>query len=232
MWFLIGSRAIQEITQDFYRDLSKSDLDLYCSQDDFNQLITQCKTLEKCFPLKKNKYRIKIKNYPVIELKIYNEQSVYDWLSKKEQKELLSESIYQLDKFSVNIPNLNCLKLIKQSHLYWPIHWLKNIEDFTWLKEKTKNSIITEKEKKFFIMIKNEMKELHGKIPTGKLTDLTSLSEENITQELLNEKYEKKIVYFIHEKLSLRNKIKIIQSWNDFKYLLKNEATVRIKNKY
>lgn len=232
MWLLIGSRAIQEITQDFYRDLSKSDLDLYCSQDDFNQLIVQCKTLEKCFPLKKNKYRIKIKNYPVIELKIYNEQSVYNWISKKEQKELLSENIYQLDKFSVNIPNLNCLKLIKQSHLYWPIHWLKNIEDFTWLKEKTKNSILTEKEKKFFIMIKNEMKELHGKIPAGKLTDLTSLSEKNITQELLNEKYEKKIVYFIHEKLSLRNKIKIIQNWNDFNYLLKNEVTIKTKNKY
>lgn len=232
MWFLIGSRAIQEITQDFYRDLSKSDLDLYCSQNDFHQLVNQCQTLEKCFPLKKNKYRIKIKNYPIIELKIYNEGSVYDWLSKKEQKDLLSENTYQLDKFSVNIPNLNCLKLIKQSHLYWPIHWLKNIEDFTWLKEKTNNSILSKKEKAFFRMLKGEMKKLHGRIPAGKITNLNLVTEENINQELLNEKYEKKIVYFIHEKLSLKNKLKIIKNWNDFKYLLKNESNIKVKNRY
>lgn len=231
MWFLIGSRAIREITDDFYRDVTNSDLDLYCSKEDFIQLINECKTIEKCFPLRKNKYRLKVKNYPEIELKIYDEKSVYFWLSQNEQKELLSDKKYKLENFTVHIPTLNCLKYIKQSHLYWPIHWIKNIEDFTWLKEKTKNTQPNKKEVHFFIRMKKEMKMIHGKIPSGHITKIEQLNEEYVSQELINQNYEKKLIYCIHEKLSLKNKIKIIHYWNNFRYLLKQKHEIKIKNK-
>lgn len=225
MWFLIGSRAIQTIREDFYRDITQSDLDLYCSKEDFNQWMTECSTLEKCFPLKKNKYRIKIKNSPVIELKIYDEGSIYHWLSMKEQQSLFSDKKYHLNHLSLNILNLNCLKIIKESHLYWPIHWLKNVEDFTWLKEKTKDSLFTDKELEFLKLIKKEMKNLHGNIPSGKLSDLSLIKE-----QIKKEQNQENIVKFIHNDISLKNKLRIIQNWNDIKCLTK-ENNIKPKNK-
>ena len=64
MFFLIGSNAVKTILNDFHRDITKSDLDIFCSKADFNYLLTsQKESLLRCYPLKKNKYRIKIKDY-------------------------------------------------------------------------------------------------------------------------------------------------------------------------
>lgn len=219
MWFLIGSQAIKKIKEDFYRDISFSDIDLYCSETDFKELLEGKNNIEKCFPLKKNKYRLKITNYPIIELKIYTEGSVYHWLAKKEQKDIITDKIYYLNNIQINIPNIQCLKAIKESHIYWPIHWLKNIEDLTWLKEHS--CPYNKKEKEFKRKIKNEMKKLHGNIPYGKVT------EKNNWKELIqsidkSENYEENMIFFIHYKLSLKNKINVIKKWEQYKSILTN----------
>lgn len=218
MWFLIGSRAIENITTDFYRDLEKSDMDLYCTKEDFQEFLKTTTLLEKCFPLKKDKYRLKIKGYPIIELKIYNNDSVYAWLAEKSQQELLSNKKYDLDCVSVSIPNLQCLSAIKQSHLYWPINWVKNVEDFHWLKEKTQQLPFTTKQLEFKRKIKTEMKKLHGKIPYGKLKQLPGNYHEMI-QQCSPLEYDKKVIYFVHEKLSLKQKLKVINNFNQYSFL-------------
>lgn len=216
MWFLIGSRAIKEIREDFYRDINNSDLDLYCSQEDFIKFMNENHSVEKCFPLKKNKYRIKIKNKPIIELKLYDKDSVYEWLSQKEQALLISEKTYDLHGIQVKIPNLNCLKNIKKSHLYWPISWLKNVNDYTWLKNNTKKD--NHKERVFYHKIKNEMKNLHGHVTNGKLNHFNENIIKDLKNEvLLNSDNDKKIVFIIHEKLSIKNKIKVINNWEEYK---------------
>jgi vacuolar-type H+-ATPase catalytic subunit A/Vma1 len=218
MWFIIGSRAIKEIKEDFYRDTNDSDLDLYCSQEDFIKFMNENHSVEQCFPLKKNKYRIKITNQPIIELKIYDKNSTYEWLSQSDQKDLLSEHFYMLDNIKIHIPNLNCLKNIKKSHLYWPISWLKSIEDYNWLKNNTNKDTL--KELIFAKKIKSEMKKLHGYISHGKLNDLNSINVEELKNEvLLKENEEKKVIFIIHEKLSLKQKLKVINNWDNYKNL-------------
>jgi len=216
MWFLIGSRAIKEIKDDFYRDINNSDLDLYCSKEDFEHFINTSNNIEKCFPLKRNKYRIKIKEQPIIELKIYDENSVYDWLSKQEQQELLSNKHYNFNGIQVKIPNLNCLKNIKKSHLYWPISWLKNVNDYSWLKKHTLED--TKLELIFAKKIRNEMKKLHGKVSNGKIKELNDEIIKNLKNEvLLKENDDKKVIFIIHEKLSMKNKLKIINNWEKYR---------------
>lgn len=227
MWFLIGSRAIQTITDDFYRNLDKSDVDLYCTKEDFEFFIAKSTLMEKCFPLKKDKYRLKVKGYPTIEVKIYNNDSVYAWLAQKEQKSLLSDKTYCLETINVAIPNLQCLKSIKQSHLYWPINWVQNVEDFHWLKEKTVNLPLTVKNVQFARKIKNEMKKLHGKIRYGEFKKIPTNYHE-IIEQCRPLEYDKKIIYFIHEKLSLKQKLKIINNFDQY-YFLFNKPVTNIK---
>lgn len=228
MWFLIGSRAIQTLTNEFYRDIKDSDVDLYCTKEDFENFIKESTLLEKCFPLKTNKYRLKVKGYPTIEVKIYNNDSVYAWLAQKSQEELLSEKKYIFDTINVSIPTLQCLKHIKQSHLYWPINWIKNIEDFHWLKEKTYNLPLTHKDLEFKHKVKKEMKKLHGKIPYGRLNNIPDIYQDIINQ-CSPQEYDKKVIYFIHEKLSLKQKINIINNWNNFNFLLIQNCKSRKK---
>lgn len=224
MWFLIGSQAIHTINENFYRDISHSDIDLYCSESDFKQLLSTSKNIEKCFPLKKNKYRLKITNYPIIEVKIYSEKSVYHWLSLNEQKDLLSTKKYMLDNLEMHIPNLQCLTAIKESHIYWPIHWLKNIEDLEWLRFNARP--YNQKEIEFKRRIKNEMKQLHGKIPFKQSQEHDNEANwtviiENMTIE---DSYDKNMVLFIHTQLSLRQKIKVIKKWTDYQSLLQKNV--------
>lgn len=211
MWFLIGSQAIKTLKEEFYRDIKNSDLDIYCSKEDFTIFLNENKSIEKCFPLKHNKYRLKIKNYPIIELKIYDTNSVYYWLSLDEQKELIDKKTYKLDNIQLCIPNIQCLTAIKESHLYWPIHWLKNIEDFYWLKEHSLNK--NEKERLFFYKIKKEMKKTHGVIPYGKFKQVNMNEwKKEIKKIKTYDTYEKNMIFFIHFKLSLKNKLKIINN--------------------
>lgn len=211
MWFLIGSQAVKTLRKEFYRNIENSDLDIYCSREDFLNFLTGNKNIEKCFPLKHNKYRLKVKNYPIIELKVYDTNSVYHWLSLEQQKELIESKKYTLDNIELNIPNIQCLTAIKESHLYWPIHWLKNIEDFHWLKEHSLKR--NEKENIFAHKIKKEMKNLHGSIPYGKFNQL-NINEwrEEIKNIKTYDTYEKNMFFFIHFKLSLKNKLKVIKS--------------------
>lgn len=221
MWFLIGSQAITILSKDFYRDTSQSDLDLYCSENDFKDFLNNSNNIEKCFPLKKNKYRLKITGYPVIELKVYSTNSVYHWLSLNEQNSLLSTYKYDFNGIEVNLPNLQCLQAIKQSHIYWPIHWLKNIEDLTWLK--SNSHIFNCKEKEFQRKIRKEMKSIHGKIPYGKITGIDYQNWiSNIEKITTYDSYEKNMVFFIHYQLSLKNKLKVVNNWNNIKNLLKS----------
>lgn len=222
MWFLIGSQAIKILNKDFYRDTLDSDLDLYCSENDFKIFLNNIKNnnIEKCFPLKKNKYRLKIIGYPIIELKIYDQQSVYHWLSLNGQDTLLSSHKYDFNGIEVSIPSLQCLQAIKQSHIYWPIHWLKNIEDLNWLK--CNSQVFNNKEKEFQRKIKKEMQFIHGKIPYGKITEINYKNWiSNIEKITTYDSYEKNMVFFIHYKLSLKNKLKVINDWNEIKNLIK-----------
>ena len=170
--------------------------------------------------------------HPIIELKVYDNNSIYHWLSLNQS--LLSKEKYLLNNVELHIPNINCLTLIKKSHLYWPIHWLKNIEDYNWLKKH--NTSLNDKEIEFFKKLKNEMKLVHGKIPSGIINDNNIINWKNELDKL-NTKFNDnesntKLIYFIHKKLSIKNKLKVINNWDFYINLFKmfeNKDVLKMK---
>jgi hypothetical protein len=216
MWIAIGSRAAKKSFGHFYREVSNSDLDIYTTKKEFTEWFNNNpKNLEKCFPLSSNKFRIKIKDTPIIELSLYDNSIIYEYLENN--KELFNDEKLNVSGMEFYIPNKQCLYLLKKSHLNWPIHWIKNMNDYTWMENYI--SFISEKEKIFYGLCEIKMNEIHGEKPFGNMDYFNKSNQEmyQLIKKINKPTFDEKLIKFTHKIVDKKTKEKIIKNYSFLK---------------
>jgi len=130
---LIGSRAAIARYGTFARE--PNDWDIIASLDELNHWQSVNRNqIEYLHPNKDGtKYRCRTKSGDAIEFEImdFRSSSRYLWdhiiRSGTGVKTVCAFNEY------LRVPSIKILYLIKRSHIYWPVHWEKNITDLHWL---------------------------------------------------------------------------------------------------
>jgi hypothetical protein len=157
---IIGSKSLYtRFGSEFSERIQKSDFDVIMHYKDFNNWIKKFSdNIIDMTPRSHNKYNIKIlinnkKTQFEIELGFENTSSLF----LLENKDIVTDSIY-IDPNGTqwNTLSLPYLMLMKKSHLYFPIHFEKNINDYHFIKSKLLDFNLDEKMKKFFELRKVE----------------------------------------------------------------------------
>lgn len=145
---IIGSRAIK-----FWEPLrftrEPKDWDIVSSITEFEEFTSVFKNeIVSCYPGKTGKYRIRMKNGDQFEIEFSDSTNSNGILEKicQDSSAMLYQGIW---KFKV--PPLIVLYLIKRSHIYWPVHWQKNIRDLHFLRRVSQNQFIEDIHRSFYI---------------------------------------------------------------------------------
>jgi len=124
---VIGSHALRINCPDFSRISTYPDLDLICSSADFERNVSKFKFWSTISSKKVLAYVEDQK------LEILIDDS-HPLLSRKEFKK--SYSVQNIEFDNLYLPSLNDLFSLKKSHVHYPIHWLKTIFDYHFLKQR------------------------------------------------------------------------------------------------
>lgn len=174
MWFVIGSRAANQVFADFYRDIENSDWDVWTTKEEFYQWFSnKPQELKSCYPIRPGKFHLTFKDLRKMELGLYNEASLYSFVE-------VTPEIWHEEKIvvphigSAVSLNAKCLALLKKSHLSWNIHWEKNNNDFQWMQAHCDLNTLSIHEEMFYQKAFEKMSEIHKEkplreVPTNKL---------------------------------------------------------------
>ena len=157
---IIGSKALYtRFGSEFNERIQNSDFDVIMSYEDFNEWIENFNdNIIDMIPKSHNKYNVKIlidnkKTQFEIELGLENTSS----LLLLENKEVVIDSVYiDPNGTTWNMLSLPYLMLMKKSHLYFPVHFEKNINDYHFIKSKLGDFNLDEKMQQFFKLRKIE----------------------------------------------------------------------------
>ena len=157
---IIGSKALYtRFGSEFNERIQKSDFDVIMSYEDFNHWMEKFNdNIISMIPRSHNKYNVKIlvnnkKTQFEIELGFENTSSLF----LLENKDIVTDSIYtDPNGTQWNMLSLPYLMLMKKSHLYFPVHFEKNINDYHFIKSKLEEFDLDEKMKHFFKLRKLE----------------------------------------------------------------------------
>ena len=161
--FLIGSRAAAHwVNYKFYRPVK--DWDVVGTRDEFDAFMLKMDgKVDSCYPSSGLKMQLKMKNGDRIE---------FEFIQPGNSNELLEKvmtghpyGIYYYDNdVPLRVAPFLVLYLIKRSHIYWNVHWKKNIEDLHWLKNKCQNSVMENIDRTFYTRRLIESSQKFGKI--------------------------------------------------------------------
>jgi hypothetical protein len=161
---LLGSKALFTYTNNDQDRFNKSDFDLVMSTQEFENFISINKQyIISMFPISGYKFSLTLSdnlNNFKYEIEIsYNQSTI--WLINNEY--LISKNKLT-DTFgnSFNVPSLEILYLTKKSHIFYPIHYDKNIKDYSLLKSLVDENKL-EEYKDYFELRHKEVKERFNK---------------------------------------------------------------------
>ena len=157
---IIGSKALYtRFGSEFNERIQKSDFDVIMSYEDFNDWIEKFNdNIIDMVPRSHNKYNVKIlvnnkKTQFEIELGFENTSSLF----LLENKDIVTDSIYtDPNGTKWNMLSLPYLMLMKKSHLYFPVHFEKNINDYHFIKSKLGDFKLDKTMQNFFELRKLE----------------------------------------------------------------------------
>lgn len=169
---LLGSKSLHLHLKNDQERFDKSDFDVVMSKEDFSNFISINKDfIKKMIPISNNKYIVhlfksKLNRY---EIEISFKESS-KWLL--DNSNLINCFEFQDDignKFIV--PNIEILYLTKKSHINFPIHYDKNIKDYSLLSSLVDKCKI-EKYNEYYVLRNNEVKErMKKKTPSLKMSN-------------------------------------------------------------
>jgi hypothetical protein len=149
--FLIGSRAADYWTnRKFYRPVKDWDIvGTFSEFNEFNRLLDG--KIASCYPSSDHKFQIRMKNGDRIEFEMMEpdtSNSLLDQVCSVKRRHF-GKMYYDTSVELRVVPHV-VLYLIKRSHIYWPVHWKKNIQDLHWLKEQIKNEVLESVDRNFY----------------------------------------------------------------------------------
>lgn len=169
MWFVIGSRAANQVFADFPRNIENSDWDLWTTKEEFSTwLANKPPQLKSCYPIRPGKFHLAFTDLRKMELGLYSDTSLYAFVES-------NPKIWHEEKIVVphvgNITTLNakCLALLKKSHLSWNVHWEKNNNDFQWMQSQIDLNNLSSQEEVFYNKAFEKMSEIHKDKPIRQL---------------------------------------------------------------
>lgn len=130
---LVGSRAALARVGSFHRE--PNDWDIITTVNELSHWRANNLTyIDYLYPNKDgSKYRCKMKSGDSIEFELmdFRPSAQYLW----ENIIRSGTNVKTISAFNeyLRIPSIAILYLIKRSHIYWPVHWEKNIADLHWL---------------------------------------------------------------------------------------------------
>lgn len=157
---LVGSRAIKYHRPDF-RDPQDWDL-IGSSSEIFEWYEDHLPEIASFLPNDRgSKFHCKLLSGTRVELEVSEEVESSRLLTRL-PSETASINLGVLDESEVQIPSLSTLLLLKRSHLIFPAHWWKNIQDYHWLKTRVPPDF-TENQLHFFRTRRKEVEHRSSK---------------------------------------------------------------------
>lgn len=237
---IIGSRALSSYfeIEKFEQRLKKSDFDVIMSYEDFFNWCNQFKDdIVEMFPKSHNKYNVKImkngkKIQYEIELGFENTSSLYllDNIEEVTDNTLI-------DNFGIkwHCLSLPYLMLMKKSHLYFPVHFFKNINDYHFIKEHIGEVNENDIMKTFFNLRKKEaVEKFKNRYSTPKLNmsneDFFKISGKSKGRVFIHDDLHKIVQHFdkpIYEMLKHKNKSNLAWCEKDLFFNLPFEYQIK-----
>lgn len=161
MLLIIGSRGAKVAFNEFYRDITKSDWDIYMLKEDFKEWLSKKdNNLKSCFPIGKNKFRLIFDEINKMEVILYDNDLLFKYVENTPEI-WCNDEVEVLGMGKARTLNSKCLTLLKKSHLKWNIHWDKNNNDYQWMKDNCDLSKLSPFEEKFNQLACEKMERIH-----------------------------------------------------------------------
>lgn len=177
---IIGSRAmlIDSFDNDSNIRFEKSDYDVIMTREQFNKWIDNANdNIISIYPTNKNKYSAKISfngNKVKYEIEIATDNSSAKLLIDNIDRVTVSNRfIGGIFGELYRILSKEYLLLTKRSHIIYPVHFEKTINDYNFLKKECGTFEHDEYMKKYYELRSNEAKERYSKYKTPKLNVTT-----------------------------------------------------------
>lgn len=192
---IIGSRALisqNNKNEEHSKRLENADYDVIMSWEDFHRWHnTYQPFIQLLQPKEKNKYKVIIHKegkQTQYEIELGIEGTSAHFLLEH-QHEVTKNKVVGFFGETYHALSPIYLKLTKRSHLIYPIHFEKNMNDYIWLKELTNGIKENETMKTYYNLRSNEAKERNGQtVPKLNITN-----EEFFSSKLVVEQY------FVHD---------------------------------